>query len=134
MTKPIRENTTETFQEKLARSEGVDNDLAKYVGENWQRMLMLVAIMMLGVWVFNEYKSAKSKRIGEASTRFSQIQSTFQQTLQEASQVDSNISEKSTKVIKDNIRTLNDTFSGTCLLYTSPSPRDQRGSRMPSSA
>ena len=24
--------------------------------------------------------------------------------------------------------------TGTCLLYTSPSPRDQRGSRMPSSA
>ena len=26
------------------------------------------------------------------------------------------------------------TSGGTCLLYTSPSPRDQRGSRMPSSA
>ena len=26
------------------------------------------------------------------------------------------------------------TAAGTCLLYTSPSPRDQRGSRMPSSA
>ena len=26
------------------------------------------------------------------------------------------------------------TLQGTCLLYTSPSPRDQRGSRMPSSA
>ena len=26
------------------------------------------------------------------------------------------------------------TFCQTCLLYTSPSPRDQRGSRMPSSA
>ena len=26
------------------------------------------------------------------------------------------------------------TFRGVCLLYTSPSPRDQRGSRMPSSA
>ena len=25
-------------------------------------------------------------------------------------------------------------FIDTCLLYTSPSPRDQRGSRMPSSA
>ena len=25
-------------------------------------------------------------------------------------------------------------LTGTCLLYTSPSPRDQRGSRMPSSA
>ena len=30
---------------------------------------------------------------------------------------------------------INDTEeSSTCLLYTSPSPRDQRGSRMPSSA
>ena len=27
-----------------------------------------------------------------------------------------------------------DTLAGICLLYTSPSPRDQRGSRMPSSA
>ena len=27
-----------------------------------------------------------------------------------------------------------DVLSGACLLYTSPSPRDQRGSRMPSSA
>ena len=26
------------------------------------------------------------------------------------------------------------TLGGDCLLYTSPSPRDQRGSRMPSSA
>ena len=26
------------------------------------------------------------------------------------------------------------TYNHTCLLYTSPSPRDQRGSRMPSSA
>ena len=29
---------------------------------------------------------------------------------------------------------INDPISDTCLLYTSPSPRDQRGSRMPSSA
>ena len=29
---------------------------------------------------------------------------------------------------------VNGTSGGTCLLYTSPSPRDQRGSRMPSSA
>ena len=29
---------------------------------------------------------------------------------------------------------VNEAIVGTCLLYTSPSPRDQRGSRMPSSA
>ena len=31
-------------------------------------------------------------------------------------------------------RVVNNTNGKTCLLYTSPSPRDQRGSRMPSSA
>ena len=38
----------------------------------------------------------------------------------------------------NNVNTVNqdgyDNLSGVCLLYTSPSPRDQRGSRMPSSA
>ena len=33
-----------------------------------------------------------------------------------------------------NVSSLLSTFNGACLLYTSPSPRDQRGSRMPSSA
>ena len=32
------------------------------------------------------------------------------------------------------VHTTNYTLPGHCLLYTSPSPRDQRGSRMPSSA
>ena len=32
------------------------------------------------------------------------------------------------------MRVPGDIIAGTCLLYTSPSPRDQRGSRMPSSA
>ena len=37
--------------------------------------------------------------------------------------------------LADDVRTATiDAVSKTCLLYTSPSPRDQRGSRMPSSA
>ena len=38
---------------------------------------------------------------------------------------------------RQKIQDVNSKFDGyniTCLLYTSPSPRDQRGSRMPSSA
>ena len=34
----------------------------------------------------------------------------------------------------DSVVTSTASSSNTCLLYTSPSPRDQRGSRMPSSA
>ena len=37
-------------------------------------------------------------------------------------------------VVGSSISRVTDTGSYTCLLYTSPSPRDQRGSRMPSSA
>ena len=36
--------------------------------------------------------------------------------------------------IAEGQRLLDADMSLTCLLYTSPSPRDQRGSRMPSSA
>ena len=39
-----------------------------------------------------------------------------------------------TKSIEKNLTDLWDKMSNGCLLYTSPSPRDQRGSRMPSSA
>ena len=38
------------------------------------------------------------------------------------------------KNLKKQIARLEKTYTLTCLLYTSPSPRDQRGSRMPSSA
>ena len=37
------------------------------------------------------------------------------------------------EILQGNLKKLFNT-SGGCLLYTSPSPRDQRGSRMPSSA
>ena len=40
----------------------------------------------------------------------------------------------SEKLTADYLQSLDCTLISTCLLYTSPSPRDQRGSRMPSSA
>ena len=42
--------------------------------------------------------------------------------------------EKFPKYMEDNSCLLKTDLIITCLLYTSPSPRDQRGSRMPSSA
>ena len=38
------------------------------------------------------------------------------------------------KVIKKELKSKTKKIAKGCLLYTSPSPRDQRGSRMPSSA
>ena len=38
------------------------------------------------------------------------------------------------RVLRRDVNTIREDRSQSCLLYTSPSPRDQRGSRMPSSA
>ena len=41
---------------------------------------------------------------------------------------------KDLEKLQENVQTLKTMINSICLLYTSPSPRDQRGSRMPSSA
>ena len=41
---------------------------------------------------------------------------------------------KCERIDYDNVENLYAVLGNDCLLYTSPSPRDQRGSRMPSSA
>ena len=55
--------------------------------------------------------------------------------IQKAQQVISKAKEKKETILKtDSALKGNNKSVMTCLLYTSPSPRDQRGSRMPSSA
>ena len=44
------------------------------------------------------------------------------------------VQEKISKLLKERIKLFGSGRTDTCLLYTSPSPRDQRGPRMPSSA
>ena len=61
------------------------------------------------------------------------------QTLQEshgqlASALDEVKSQQRQLVQSEKLASLGTMSAGICLLYTSPSPRDQRGSRMPSSA
>ena len=55
-------------------------------------------------------------------------------TLDELEVVVQDIENMSIAALKHGKKDLRITMLNTCLLYTSPSPRDQRGSRMPSSA
>ena len=54
--------------------------------------------------------------------------------LKVASAVDDPVAFFQAKSLNDRAFDFNEKKDGICLLYTSPSPRDQRGSRMPSSA
>ena len=61
-------------------------------------------------------------------------QSTSEQIAQGRSKAWVNFSGNGTVAIRDDFNVSSITDNGTCLLYTSPSPRDLSTSRMPSSA
>lgn len=114
----------ETFEEKLARAEGVDHDLASALAQNWQRVLGGFLSVLLAVWVYGEYKSAKENRLAEASKRFAQVQETLEK-LQEGEDKD-----KLVKLLADNVTALKTTFDGTSYseladLYQAASLRSQ---------
>ena len=58
----------------------------------------------------------------------------FRQRLKDGATLDDLLNEAFAVVREASVRTLGLRHYDVCLLYTSPSPRDQRGSRMPSSA
>ena len=77
------------------------------------------------------------KKISLIISIFLAISSCNAQTYSDKSLQCPNIENNFSLEIKDKIaspKVFTDVDISTCLLYTSPSPRDQRGSRMPSSA
>ena len=50
------------------------------------------------------------------------------------SEIEKDAADTVTDAVSEGAEAVTDAVSEGCLLYTSPSPRDQRGSRMPSSA
>ena len=102
----VRENTEETFEDKLARTEGVDQDFASVLVENWQRVLGAFLAVVLGVWVYGEYKNADEIRVGEASKRFALVQESLDK-------LKTSKDEQTVKLIADNITALKNTYDGT---------------------
>lgn len=105
----------ETFEQKLARTQGVDQDFAGVLVDNWQRVLGGFLAVLLGVWVYGEYKSANESKVGEASKRFAQVQETLTKLRTEQENKD-----QLAKLITDNITALKTTFDGTSYSVLAP--------------
>ena len=87
--------------------------------ENAQEILEEVSAFYVEIGA----ESGKNETFDEAGTIEKEVQKAIE-TGQNAIKV------RASKTVKIN----KSLWENTCLLYTSPSPRDQRGSRMPSSA
>ena len=73
-------------------------------------------------------------RIHEVETRFVVLQRDYEIKKLKKELLIERDSSLSSKAKKEKIDSLQKEYRSTCLLYTSPSPRDKRQSRMPSSA
>ncbi|MCB0324302.1 MAG: tetratricopeptide repeat protein [Bdellovibrionales bacterium] len=54
-----------------------DQDFARTMAENWQKLLGALVVVLLAVWLYEEFQSAAERRRAEASGRFSALQATF---------------------------------------------------------
>ena len=88
--------SVDQLAERLREAENVDQDLATIVAENWQKVLGLLVCMLLAIWVVEEYKSAKQKKLGEASDKFVLIQESYKSA-----------AEDNATVIQQNVKALN---------------------------
>ena len=105
-------------------------------------MKILAVILFLGIMLSSCGNKADSERLNDSAfttTAKSSVVDSDSVEVDESSQVcdesgiqsDSSEDDMKWRLFED---TYKETDSGSCLLYTSPSPRDRQKSRMPSSA
>ena len=78
---PRRGQPLEKLEAQLGGNLSGDEDLAAMLVQNWQKLVGVIAVVLLIVWLANEYRTAQSRKIGEASQRFQAVQDSFKMDL-----------------------------------------------------
>ncbi len=68
-------STYEELAERLRVSTGASDDVAENIAKNWQKIVGGIVVVLLGVWVWNEFQSAQVAKRAGAAEEFSEIQS-----------------------------------------------------------
>ncbi|MCB0343476.1 MAG: tetratricopeptide repeat protein [Bdellovibrionales bacterium] len=63
--------------EHLRSIEGVDSDIAVKIAENWQRLLGVMAMILLGVWLYGSYQTRQVKKTEGVSNLFVEAQGAY---------------------------------------------------------
>jgi|GEM_PF-7078161 len=62
---------------RLREVEGVDNDIAELIANNWQKLFGFLFLVLLGLYLYNEYREAKASQREETAYRFRESQKRF---------------------------------------------------------
>ena len=60
---------------------GIDEDIATMIAHNWRKAVGAAIVVMLGVWLFETYRSMQRTKLGEAAEQFGAMQSEFAKAL-----------------------------------------------------
>ena len=59
---------------RLHEVEGIDEDIAQIIVQNWRQVAVVVVALIAGVWLFNEYRSGVAEREGAIAKEFIEAQ------------------------------------------------------------
>ena len=74
---PQSTNNVDDLVSHLQQIDGLDNDIAKHIAENWQRLLGLLLVIIVGAWVGKTYQKSQSTKHQKAAEHFQALQSSF---------------------------------------------------------
>ena len=66
---------------RLNKVEGVEEDTAAFIANNWRRILGLMGLVLVLVWVSHLYRDAKDRQSGNSSSQFLEVASQFERAV-----------------------------------------------------
>ena len=94
---------------------GLSEKNAAAMVRNWQKLVGVVVIILLGVLIFSEFRSVREKKQMEAAYRFSEVQKLYASILSSSSESEQEKEALSKKrdALRDMLRVLAESYSGT---------------------
>ncbi len=110
---PKTGSTLDELANRIGESD-LEPDLARQLAENWQKFFGAMVLVLLGVWLLGEFRTASQKEREDASFRFQNTQDAYLELVGEATmegEGDSSI-DKAKTVFNENVTLLEKGSSG----------------------
>ena len=82
----------DALAERIGESEGVSDDIARSIAENWRNVVGVIVVVLLFAWIINGYKTAQRQKLEDSSLQLSSAQQLFSLL-----QAESNLESKDTE-------------------------------------